>query len=144
MAITASGLYGLTLEKYYINGAALNLEAEDLKVGMVTDTHTPDFNLHDFYADITNEVSGTGYTAGGNVLTTTEVTISGGVLTYDAADAQWASSTITDAMASFIYHDLVTDELVCLSDFVNVASSSGGNFDLQWDVAGIFTHDYTP
>jgi hypothetical protein len=63
MSITASGLYGLTIEKYLNNGAAINLEAEDLKVALVTDTHTPDFNAHDFYADLTNEIGsgGRGY-----------------------------------------------------------------------------------
>lgn len=140
----ASGLYGLTLEKMLINGAALNVEAEDLKGGMVTNTHTPDFNVHDFYADITNEVTGTGYTAGGNVITTTEVTISGGVLTYDAADASWASSTIANARAEFGYHDVVTDELLFMSAFAADASSSGGTFTIQRSASGIFTVDFTP
>lgn len=144
MSITASGLYGLTLEKMMNNGAAINLEAEDLKVAMVTDTHTPDFNVHDFYADLTNEVSGTGYTAGGAVMTGTELTIASGVLTYDAADVSWAASTITSAMAGIGYCDAVTDELVFLSDFVTAASTTNGTFTIQWHASGIFTVDFTP
>lgn len=144
MAITASGLYGLTLEKCLINGAAINLEAEDNKVAMVTDSHTPDFNAHDFYADLTNEVSGTGYTAGGAALTGTEITISSGVLTYDATDVSWASSTISNAMAAVGYADAVTDELIFLSDFVTAASTTNGTFTIQWHASGIFTIDFTP
>lgn len=144
MAITASGLYGLTLEKCLINGAAINLEAEDNKVAMVTDSHTPDFNAHDFYADLTNEVSGTGYTAGGVAMTGTEITISGGVLTYDATDVSWASSTITNAMAAVGYADAVNDELIFLSDFVTAASTTNGTFTIQWHASGIFTIDFTP
>lgn len=144
MAITASGLYGLTLEKCLINGAAINLEAEDNKVAMVTDSHTPDFNAHDFYADLTNEVSGTGYTAGGVALTSTEITISSGVLTYDATDVSWASSTISNAMAAIGYADAVNDELIFCSDFVTAASTTNGTFTIQWHASGIFTIDFTP
>ncbi len=144
MAITASGLYGLTLEKYLINGAALNLEAEDLKCAMVQDAHTPNFDTHDFFADLTNEVSGTGYTAGGATVTGTEVTLSGGVLTWDTNDVTWPASTITDAMGAGYYHDAVTDELVALQDFVTAASSSGGTFTIEQNASGVFTVDYTP
>ncbi len=144
MAITASGMYGLTFEKYLINGAALNLEAEDNKVGMVTDTHAPDFNADDFWADVDNEVSGTGYTAGGQAVTGTEVTVASGVLTYDTDDPAWTGSTITDAMAAVYYHDAVTDELIVLQDFVNAASSSGGTFTIEQNASGLLTIDYTP
>lgn len=152
MAITASGLYGLTLEKF-LNVTSLpasGLESETaVKVLMVTDTETPDFNADDFRADVTaNEVSGTGYSAGGNTLTTTELTISGGVLTYDGADVSWASSTIANAMAGVGYFARggadTADELVFLSDFVTAASSSNGTFTIQWSASGIFTVDFTP
>jgi hypothetical protein len=147
MSITASGLYGLTLEKMMIDTAGQSLEAETHKTLMVTDTYTPDFNAHDFRNDITNEVTGTGYTAGGNALTTTEITLSGGVLTFDAADVAWASSTIANAMAAVHYFNVgadTTDQLVFLSDFVTAASSSGGTFTIQWHASGIFTVDFTP
>lgn len=145
MAITASGLFGLTLEKCLNNGAALNLEAEDNKVAMITDSATPDFTTHDFWNDLSaNEVSGTGYTAGGVAYTSTEITLSGGVLTYDAADVSWASSTITSAMAAVGYAAAVTNELIFLSDFVTAASTTAGTFTIQWNASGIFTLDFTP
>ena len=145
MAITASGLFGLTLEKCFNNGAAINLEAEDNKVAMITDSATPDFNAHDFWNDLSaNEVSGTGYTAGGVAYTSTEITLSGGVLTYDAADVSWASSTITSAMAAVGYAAAVTNELIFLSDFVTAASTTAGTFTIQWNASGIFTLDFTP
>jgi hypothetical protein len=150
MAITASGLYGLTLEKMLIDTVALSLESEtDLKGLLELDTYTPDFNADDFRDSVTtDEASGTGYTAGGNALTTTEVTIAAGVLTYDAADASWASSTIANAMAEVGYFARggasTADELVFLSDFVTAASSSGGTFTIQRSASGIFTVDFTP
>lgn len=147
MAITASGLYGLTIEKMLIDTAGQSLEAETHKVLMVQDAHTPDFDVHDFRDDVTNEVSGTGYTAGGETLTTTEITLATGTLTFDAADVSWASSTITDAMAAIGYFNVgtaATDQLVFLSDFVTSASSSSGTFTIQWNASGIFTLDYSP
>jgi hypothetical protein len=144
MTITASGLYGLTLEKMMNNATAINLGTETLRVTMVTDTHTPDFNLHDFYADLTNAVSGTGYTAGGELLTSTELTIAAGVLAYDAADVSGAASTTTSAMAAVGYVDAVTDELAFLQDFVTAASTTNGTFTIQQQANGIWTLDFTP
>lgn len=151
MAVTASGLYGLTLEKM-MNATALptnGLESETaVKVLMVTDSEVPNFDTHDFRNDITAEVTGTGYTAGGVVITSTELTLASGVLTYDAADASWSSSTIANAMAAVGYFGRggasSADELVFLSDFVTAASSSSGTFSIVWNAAGIFTVDYTP
>jgi hypothetical protein len=146
MAVS-SGLYGLTLEKFLIDTLGDSLEAEDNKVGMVTDTHTPNFDTHNFRDDITNEVSGAGYTAGGKAYTTTEVTLSSGTLKYDSDDVAWTGSTITSAEAAFLYRDTAaaaTDELYLMSDFGSPASTSSGTFTIQWAAAGIFTIDYTP
>ncbi len=151
MTVTAAGLYGLTLEKM-MNATSLptsGLESETaVKVLMVTDSEAPNFDTHDFRNDITAEVTGTGYSAGGVVITTTELTLSSGVLTYDAADASWSSSTIANAMAAVGYFARggasTADELVWLSDFVSAASSSSGTFTVQWSASGIFTVDYTP
>lgn len=147
MAITASGLYGLTLEKMLIDTLGESYEAEDNKVLMVTDSYTHNYDTHDFRDDITNEVSGTGYTAGGLALTATEITLASGLLTFDAADLSWGSSTITNAMAAVHYFNVgtaATDPLGFLSDFVTAASTSNGTFTIQWAAGGIFTIDYTP
>jgi hypothetical protein len=116
---------------------------------MITDSATPDFSAHDFWSDLeANEVSGTGYTAGGATLTSTELSVSSGVLTYDAADVSWSSSTISNAMAAVGYFDrggaTSADELVFLSDFVTAASTTNGTFTVQWNASGIFTVDFTP
>lgn len=152
MAVTAAGLYGLTLEKAYNVSVAFptnGLESETaVKVLMCTDTEAPNFDTHNFRDDIAAEVTGTGYTTGGIAITSTELTLSSGVMTYDAADASWSSSTIPSAMAAVGYFArggaASADELVWLSDFVSAASSSSGTFTIQWSASGIFTVDYTP
>jgi len=152
MAITAAGLFGLTLEKM-MNATSLpasGIESETaVKMAMITDSATPDFSANDFWNDLAaNEVSGTGYTADGQVLTGTEVTVSAGVLTYDATDPAWTTSTISNAMAGVFYFDrggaTSADELIGLLDFVTAASSSGGTFTIQINASGLLTLDFTP
>lgn len=146
MAITAAGLYGPTLEKFLINGTAESLEAEDNKGILVADGYTPDYNVHDFVNDLTNELTDGDYAR--QNITTTEITLSGGVLTFDADDTNYgASVTLTAAMAQVIATEVgldSADELVVLQDFVTAASSSSGSFVVQHAASGIFTIDYTP
>lgn len=147
MAITAAGLYGLTLEKMLIDTAGQSLEAETHKELLVQDGYTHDYNVHDFRDDVTNEVSGTNYTAGGVTITTTEVTIATGVLTYDFADTVYTNVTISNAMAGIFYFNVgtaATDQLIGLQDFVTAASATAANFTIQHAGAGVFTIDFTP
>ena len=152
MAITASAFYGKTLEKFLIDTAGFSLESETaVSVMMVRDASTPDFDADDFRNDVDAEVTaGSGYTAGGATLTGTELTVgspAAGQLKYDATDASWATSTITDAMAAILYYSTgnsTTDQLVFLSDFVTAATSSNGTFTIQWAANGILYLDYTP
>jgi hypothetical protein len=153
MAVTAAGMFGLTIEKAWNVSTAFptnGLESETaVGVTMITDSATPNFDTHNFWDDLeANEVSGTGYTAGGVIITSTELTISSGVLTYDSADPSWSSSTISNAMAAVGRFDRggasSADELVWLSDFVTAASSSSGTFTIQVSASGWWTNDYTP
>lgn len=145
MAVTASGLFFLTVEKMFNNGAALNAEAEDTKIFMITNSATPNFDTHDFYNDLSgNEVSGTGYTAGGVAMTGTEVTVSSGTLVYDANDVSWTSSTITSARAAVQQFAAVANEILVLVNFGADYATSNGTFTIQWNASGIFTIDLTP
>lgn len=150
MAITASGLYGLTLEKFFNNTAGQSLEAETHKALLVTDSYTHAYDTHAFRSDLTNEVSGTGYTAGGNTLINTEITVgspSAGVLKYDHDDVFWSSSTISNAMALIGYFNVGTsgtDQLVYLLDFVTAVTTTAGLLTVQIGANGVFNLDYTP
>ena len=148
MSITASGVYGLSLEKALIDTLGESWEAEDNKVLLVSDSETPDFTADDFRNDVTaNEVTGTNWSAGGVALTGTEITLSSGVLTFDATDVSVASTTITSAMASVLYTNVgadTTDQLVMLHDFVTAVSTSNGTFAIAWNASGLMTLDFTP
>ena len=143
----ASGLYGVTFLNALNNSLAIDLDdttADRFKVMLVTSAYTPDFGTHDFKADVTNEVSGTGYTAGGESLTSVTLTQSAGVITWDAADVTWASSTIT-ARGAVVYDDSLTnDPLLCYIDFGADKTSSLGDFAVAFNASGVFTLDLTP
>lgn len=143
----ASGLYAITFLNALKNDLAVDLDdttADRFKVMLVTSSYTPDFGTHDFKADVTNEVVGTGYSAGGESLTSVTLTQSGGTITFDADDVTWTSSTIT-ARGAVVYDNTLTDQpLICYIDFGADKSSSSGDFVLSFNASGIFTLDLTP
>lgn len=150
MSITASGLFGLTLEKMFIDTASQSMEAETHKGLLVDDTYTPNFDTHDFRNDVTNEVVGAGYTAGGATITTTDITIgapSAGVLKWDHDDVSWSASSIPSAMALVDYFNVgsaATDQLLALLDFVTAVTTSTGLLLVSIHANGVLNLDYTP
>lgn len=127
-------------KKNIMNGG-IDLDTNTMKVMLVTSSYTPDQDTHEDRADVTNEVSGTGYSAGGatiaNGAVTQDNTDNEGV--YDGDDVTWSSSTIT-ARGAVIYKSTgtaSTDLLVCYIDFGSDKSSSSGNFTIQWNAEGI-------
>ncbi len=147
MAIGAAGNYLLTFEKMLTDAAGEDMEAETNKEALVQDGYTPDYNAHDFHADLTAEVTGAGYTVGGVVVTGTELTIATGVLTFDMTDTLYSAVTIVDAMAGVFYFlvgSSATDQLVLLQDFVTSASATAADFTIQHAGTGVATYDLTP
>jgi hypothetical protein len=126
---------------------ALNKEVDwdtdTIKVALVSSSYTPNQDTHDYWDDVVaNEVTGTGYTAGGATLGSKTATYDGAtnVVILDAADTVWASSTIT-ARYAVIYDDAGATNaqkvLVGYVDFGSDQSSTNGNFTVTWDATGI-------
>lgn len=65
---------------------------------------------------VTNEVSGTGYTAGGATLTGASIAFSSGVAYVDFDDVTWAASDIT-ARGAMIYNSSKSNKAVFVLDF---------------------------
>lgn len=134
--------YGSLISKAF--NKEVDWDTDTVKVALVTSTYTPDQDTHDYWSDVSaNEASGTGYTAGGQALTTKTVTYDAAtnVTKFDADDVSWANSTIT-ARYAVVYVDTGTatsSPLVAYVDFGSDQSSSSGTFSVVWDSAGIFT-----
>ena len=124
-----------------MNGS-LDLDTDTIKVMLVTSTYTPDQDAHTKRSDITNEVVGTGYVAGGSALANKAVTVDNtdneGV--FDADDLSWASATIT-ARGAVLYKSrggaASADELLCYFDFGVDKTSTAGTFLITWNAEGI-------
>jgi len=82
----------------------------------------------------TNEVSGTGYTAGGAALTEVTPTSSGTTAYVDFGDATWSSATIT-ARGALIYNSTDSNKAVAVLDFGADKVSTNGDFTVQFPTA---------
>lgn len=99
---------------------------------LVTSTYAPNKATHAKRSDVTNEVTGTGYTAGGSaVACTVAKDTTNHKETWTFANPSWAGATIT-ARAAVIYKHrggvATADELVGYVDFGADVSSTGGTF----------------
>lgn len=122
----------------------IDLNTDTIYLMLVTSVYVPDIDAHEKRSDITNEVVGTAYVAGGAAIGTPTVTIDDtndrGI--FDGVDVTWAASTIT-ARGGVIYKSrggaATADELIAYIDFVSDKSSTAGNFTVTWDTIGILT-----
>lgn len=118
-------------------------DTDDIKVMLVSSSYTPNQDTHDYLDDVVaNEVTGTGYTAGGVSLASKTNTYDGAnnVVVLDAADVTWANSTIT-ARYAVLYNNTgasnAAKALIGYVDLVSDQASNAGNFILEWDASGI-------
>ena len=98
-------------------------------------TNSASFNAATTAYTTSNEVSGTGYTAGGNTLTRVDPTTSGTTALTDFADTTWSSSTIT-ARGAMIYNDSASgNPAVVILDFGADKTSTNGDFTVVFPTA---------
>lgn len=115
---------------------SIDFDTDTFYVMLLTSTATPNKDTWTKRSDVTNEVSGTGYTAGGATAT---VTVGAVDTTNDRVDislggATWTTSTITARYA--VYYKSrggvsTADELVALIDFATDKTSTGADFALS-------------
>lgn len=142
MAVT-SKWYGLALDSAFKK--KIDLSADTLKVMLVTSSYTFNQDTHDFLSDVVaNEISGTGYTAGGATITSPTPTYTGGTNTFalDGGDVSWTSATLT-ARGAVVYDSTpgtdATRPLLVFVDFGADVPVTAGTLSLTWDAAGIFS-----
>lgn len=202
MAVTASA-YGNFLAK--VLNKEIDFDSDAIKIMLCTSSYTPNLDTDAYKSAVTNEVVGTGYTAGGATLASAAIAytaanswattranstayplgyivrpatgnnfvymaltagttggsiptypttfggtvadggvtwmcVGHGVVSIDAADPSWPSSTITAAKAVVYDSTPATDAtrpLIALVDFGGNVSSTGGPFNITFDANGI-------
>ena len=86
------------------------------------------------YDSTDNEVTGTGYTAGGNTLTSVTPALSTDTACCDFADSSWTTATIT-ARGALIYNSSASNKAVVALDFGGDKTSTAGTFTIQFPAA---------
>ena len=101
-----------------------DLDGNTLKLALVTSSATLDASTTAY--STTNEASGTGYTAGGETVTSVAVSLSGTTAFVDFADVSFTSATISDAAGALLYNSSVSDKAIAVIDFGSIKSVTGG------------------
>ena len=135
----------------YTNAAAkmlnkeVNWVSDVIKCSLHSTAYVPAQNSDGYFSAATNEITATGYTAGGTILTGATITITGGgthIVKVTAANAVWASITAPSAAIRWavIYDSTpgsaATNPLIGYLDVGSVTPN--GAFSVLWDAAGIF------
>ena len=136
--------YNSFLKNQLDGTAPIDFNTDTIKVAVTTATYTPAPTTHDFFNDITNEVTGTGYTAGGATLASLSLTESAGTVTFDAADVTWSANAagFSNGRYAIIYKSTgssATSPLFGYIDFVSDKGNVGGDLTIQWNASGIAT-----
>jgi len=120
-----------------------NFSTDTIKVGLVTSTAAPTQGSVAAWGTFSpNEVSGTGYTPGGNALAGTSWNEAGGTATFDANDLTFSYNAAgpTNARYAIIYNDSdVTTPKAAIGflDLGGTRSLQNAGLKLQWAGTGI-------
>jgi hypothetical protein len=110
-----------------------DFENDTFKMALYTSSATLDASTTAY--TVTNEVSGTGYTAGGQDLDSPTVTLSGTTAFVDFADETWTGASIT-ARGALIYNSTAGgNPAVAVFDFGADKTSTTGDFVVQFPTA---------
>ena len=109
------------------------------KIALFTSSATLGAGTTAYAATGMNEMSGTGYTAGGKALTSVTPSLDSTTACCDFDDISWTSATFT-ANACLIYNDSASgDPAVCAVAFGGDKTVSSGTFTIQFPAAAATT-----
>jgi len=139
----ASGIY--TIHKADLMNGNVDLVNDTIYVALMATGHTAVTTPADLLADNTwadvsaNEISGTGYVAGGAVMSGTKSVTEAATTYWDTdADQSWTTATFT-AYHAVLYDSTVTDNLIATIDFGGAQTVTAGTFTIQWHANGIIS-----
>lgn len=111
----------------------VHASTDTYKIALFTSSATLDKTATAY--STTNEVTGTGYDAGGKTLTGFTSGLSSDTAYITFADPSWTSSTIT-ARGCMIYNSSKSNKAVAVFDFGSDVISVSGTFTIDFPTAG--------
>lgn len=122
----------------------IDWDSDSIKVMLTDASSAPDQDTWDYKNDVTNEIIGIGYFAGGASIGSPSVSYNSttNTLTFDGADVSWTSATFTCRYA-IIYDSTPGSDsarpLIAYVDFGENISVTAGTFQITWAATGIAT-----
>ena len=110
-----------------------DLAADTLKIALYTSSASLGASTTAYTTS--NETSGTGYSAGGETLTSTTVSTTGTTAFFDADDPTWTSASFT-ARGALIYNSTNGDKAIAVLNFGGDFTVSSGTFRIVFPAAG--------
>ena len=110
---------------------------DTFKLSLYTNSASPTKSTTVYFTGNEGSTSGTGYTAGGNSLTSVTPALSTDTACCDFSDTSWTSATIT-ARGALIYNSTATpdnEQAVCVLDFGGDKTCTAGTFTIQFPTA---------
>lgn len=129
MAITAAMCASFKKELFE---AEHDFTADTFKIALYTSSAT--LGASTTVYSTSNEVTGTGYTAGGATLTVVAPTTSGSTAIVDFGDVTFSSSTIT-ARGALIYNTSKSNKAVAVLDFGSDITTTNATFTITMPTA---------
>jgi hypothetical protein len=105
-----------------------DLDTDTIKIALYTSAAT--LSAATTAYSTSDEVVGTGYTAGGNTLAGATVSLTGTTAFVDFSDTTWTTATIT-ARGALLYNSSKSNKAVAVLDFGSDKTSTAGNFTVQ-------------
>lgn len=122
-----------------LSDAAIVPNTDTFKFALLKPSHTPGKSTHEFYSDVSaDEISGSGYTAGGETLVSTLSRI-GATVKFDADDVSYPTLSPEFRYAVVYDNTHASKALVGLLDFLTTQIPNGAPVDIAFNANGIFT-----
>lgn len=137
--------FGVPLKNMWSGANVIDWDTNTIKCALTASGYTPNYDTHDFFNDVTNELTtANGYTAGGVTLTCSAPTYdeASDEMRLDAADAEWtASGAGITANKAVIYKSIGTaaeSPLICCIEFgADNTAAAGSKFVIVFDATGV-------
>lgn len=139
MAITTAMC---TSFKQEILGGVHDLDTDSIKLALIKQSPAGTYGAATTnYSDVTgnsDEASGTGYSAGGNVLASASISADGTTAIVDFADTTFSNATVS-ADGCILYNASQGNKAIAVIDFGGTILSSAGDFTITFPAAASST-----
>ena len=119
-------------------GGVHDLDTDSLKIALIKGSHSGTYGADTTnYSDVTgntDEATGAGYTAGGQVLDSATITLSGSTAFVDFADEVFSNATVS-ADGAIIYNSSQSNKAIAVFNFGSTVTSTNGDFTIVFPTA---------